>query len=108
MARCRVSYADAEGSHSVEVTADTLYEAIAMAVVEFKGRDDLKPAAAGDGIHDDCDAQARRAYNPAETGPGIGGAIYRWRPWGGIEAGAGAEPARYCFLSPSSRIKNCI
>ena len=36
MARCRVSYADAEGSHSVEVTADTLYEAIAMAVVEFK------------------------------------------------------------------------
>jgi hypothetical protein len=36
MARCRVSYSDSEGNHSVEVTADTLYEAVAMAVVEFK------------------------------------------------------------------------
>jgi hypothetical protein len=36
MARCRVSYVNAEGIHSVEVTADTLFEAVAQAVVEFK------------------------------------------------------------------------
>jgi len=34
--RCRVSYTDSEGSHSVEVHAETLYEAVAMAVAEFK------------------------------------------------------------------------
>ena len=36
MARCRVSYMNAEGIHSVEVTADTLFEAVAQAVVEFR------------------------------------------------------------------------
>lgn len=34
--RCRVTYKDSEGSHSVEVSAETLYEAVAMAVAEFK------------------------------------------------------------------------
>jgi hypothetical protein len=34
--RCRVSYVDAEGIHSVEVTAETLFGAVAQAVVEFK------------------------------------------------------------------------
>jgi hypothetical protein len=34
--RCRVTYTDSEGSHSVEVHAETLYEAAAMAVAEFK------------------------------------------------------------------------
>lgn len=34
--RCRVSYTDSEGSHSVEVHAETLYEAVAIAVAEFK------------------------------------------------------------------------
>jgi len=34
--RCKVSYTDSEGSHSVEVRAETLYEAVAMAVAEFK------------------------------------------------------------------------
>ena len=33
---CRVAYSDAEGVHSVEVTADTLFGAVAQAVVEFK------------------------------------------------------------------------
>jgi len=36
MARCRVSYTDRQGVHAVEVTADTLFEAVAQAVVEFK------------------------------------------------------------------------
>jgi hypothetical protein len=36
MARCRVSYKNSEGIHSVEVTAETLYEAVAQAIVEFK------------------------------------------------------------------------
>jgi hypothetical protein len=30
-----VTYTDAQGIHSVEVTADTLFEAVAQAVVEF-------------------------------------------------------------------------
>jgi hypothetical protein len=36
MARCRVSYRNDEGIHSVEVTADTLYEAVGQAVVAFR------------------------------------------------------------------------
>lgn len=36
MAQCRVSYADAEGVHSVTVTAETLFEAVAQAVVAFR------------------------------------------------------------------------
>jgi hypothetical protein len=35
--RCRDSYADADGVvHSVEVDADSLYEAVALAVAEFR------------------------------------------------------------------------
>jgi hypothetical protein len=34
--RCRVSYTDSEGSHSVEVHVETLFEAVAMAVGEFE------------------------------------------------------------------------
>jgi len=36
MAHCRVRFEDAEGIHSIEVTADTLFEAVAQAVVEFR------------------------------------------------------------------------
>jgi hypothetical protein len=35
--RCRVSYTDPEGIiHAVEVDADSLYEAVALAVAEFR------------------------------------------------------------------------
>jgi hypothetical protein len=46
VSRCRVSYTDAEGVHSVEVTAETLFEAIAQAVAEFEG-DKTVPSAPG-------------------------------------------------------------
>jgi hypothetical protein len=36
MAKCRASHTNDQGIHSVEVTADTLFEAVAQAVVEFK------------------------------------------------------------------------
>jgi hypothetical protein len=37
MARCRVSFTDADGiPHTVEVQADSLYEAVSMAVAEFR------------------------------------------------------------------------
>jgi hypothetical protein len=36
MARCRVSYQNDEGIHAIEVAAETLYEAVAEAVVEFR------------------------------------------------------------------------
>lgn len=37
MARCRVSFSDPEGiDHAVEVQADSLYEAVALAVAEFR------------------------------------------------------------------------
>jgi hypothetical protein len=35
-AKCRVSYTNEEGIHSVEVAADTLFEAAAQAQVEFR------------------------------------------------------------------------
>ena len=37
ISRCRVSFTDTEGiSHSVEVQAESLYEAVALAVSEFR------------------------------------------------------------------------
>jgi hypothetical protein len=40
VASCRVSYRDVEGiEHAVEVTADSLYEAVAMAVSRFRRED---------------------------------------------------------------------
>ena len=37
MAVCRVSFSDSSGiEHTVEVTADSLYEAAALAIVEFR------------------------------------------------------------------------
>ncbi len=36
MARCRVSYENDDGHHSVEVDAESLYEAVAEAVAEFR------------------------------------------------------------------------
>jgi hypothetical protein len=36
MARCRVSYKNDDGVHTVEVNAETLYEAVAEAVAEFR------------------------------------------------------------------------
>lgn len=37
MARCRVSFVDPDGiPHAVEVQADSLFEAVAMAVAEFR------------------------------------------------------------------------
>lgn len=37
VSRCRVSFTDAEGiPHAVEVQADSLYEAVALAVAEFR------------------------------------------------------------------------
>lgn len=36
MTRCRVGYKNDEGIHSVEVSAETLFEAVAQAIVEFK------------------------------------------------------------------------
>jgi len=36
VSRCRVTYTDDEGIHSVEVSAETLFESVAQAVIEFK------------------------------------------------------------------------
>ena len=36
MARCRVSYKNDDGLHSVEVEAESLYEAVAEAMAEFR------------------------------------------------------------------------
>ena len=43
MARCRVSFADQDGIlHAVEVDADSLYEAVAHAVAEFRASGPIK------------------------------------------------------------------
>ncbi len=47
MARCRVSYTDAEGvAHGIDVEAESLYEAVALAVAEFR-QDDLNQSLPG-------------------------------------------------------------
>lgn len=47
MGVCRVSFTDSEGvGHSVEVEADSLYEAVALAVAEFR-RDEAATAEPG-------------------------------------------------------------
>ena len=45
--RCRVSFADSDGVvHGVDVDAESLYEAVAIAVAQFR-EDDLRPAMPG-------------------------------------------------------------
>jgi hypothetical protein len=45
VARCRVSFTDADGiSHSVEVQAESLYEAVAEAVSEFRHAEEVRAA----------------------------------------------------------------
>jgi hypothetical protein len=45
VARCRVSFTDPEGIlHAVEVDADSLYEAVAHAVAEFRAAGPIKAA----------------------------------------------------------------
>ena len=45
--RCRVSFTDSEGIlHGVEVDAESLYEAVAIAVVNFR-EDDVSPSTPG-------------------------------------------------------------
>jgi hypothetical protein len=40
MARCRVSYTDMEGvAHAIDVEAESLYEAVAISVAEFRQDD---------------------------------------------------------------------
>lgn len=40
VSRCRVSFTDMDGlHHAVEVEAETLYEAVALAVVEFRNEE---------------------------------------------------------------------
>jgi hypothetical protein len=47
MARCRVSYTDMEGlAHAIDVEAESLYEAVALAVAEFR-KDDVNPSTPG-------------------------------------------------------------
>src|SRR5450631_965012 len=45
--RCRVSFTDSEGVlHGVDVDAESLYEAVAIAVAQFR-EDDVSPSAPG-------------------------------------------------------------
>ncbi len=45
--RCRVSFADSDGLlHAVDVDAESLYEAVAIAVAQFR-EDDVSPSAPG-------------------------------------------------------------
>lgn len=45
--RCRVSYVDLEGvHHGIDVEAESLYEAVAIAVVQLR-EDDVSPATIG-------------------------------------------------------------
>lgn len=45
--RCRVSFTDSEGiHHGVDVDAESLYEAVAIAVANFR-EDDLSPSSPG-------------------------------------------------------------
>ena len=46
--RCRVSFTDSEGvAHSVDVDAESLYEAVAMAVAQFR-EDEVSPSQPGE------------------------------------------------------------
>ena len=45
--RCRVSFADSQGIlHSIDVDAESLYEAVAIAVAQFR-EDDVSPSVPG-------------------------------------------------------------
>ena len=47
--RCRVSFTDSDGVlHGVDIDAESLYEAVAIAVAQF-GEDDINPLSPGVG-----------------------------------------------------------
>jgi hypothetical protein len=88
--RCRVSFTDSDGIlHGVDVDAESLYEAVAIAVAQFR-EDDIntlsrvqKPGGAQD-----------------QAGPGgeVGGAQHAGRPGGDYGAGEGAGAARTVYV----------
>src|ERR1700690_3174624 len=52
-ARCRVSFTDSDGiAHTAYVLAESLYEAVGLAVAEFRQDRPVPSAHTDDGIHD--------------------------------------------------------
>jgi hypothetical protein len=75
MAKCRVSYTNEQGVHSVEVTADTLFEAVALAVAEFCDDKTVAAARPGDRVLGIDPAKARGAFHSVAEGSGVGAAV---------------------------------
>jgi hypothetical protein len=68
-ALCRVSFIDSDGiHHSARVHAESVYEAVALAVAEFSARSVDLQARADDRVHSRYRPPARRAPYQAESG----------------------------------------
>ena len=84
LSRCRVSYADADGVvHSVEVDADSLYEAVALAVAEFRQDEIVTDVPRPDDrVLRHRYAQADRTSNPFQKSTTVGSADDEgWSSW---------------------------
>jgi hypothetical protein len=73
VAHCRVSFTGSDGiTHIVNVDADSLYEAIGLAVAEFRSDKLTEIPGSHDGIHGVHRASGRRAPDSLESGYKVG------------------------------------
>jgi hypothetical protein len=95
MARCRVSFSDSDRiGHAVEVDADSLYEAVALAVAELREDPLLRdPPGPMTEFTRDRPARPDRTQNPASSGGEVGRADNTPGAGGNCEAAEGADAA---------------
>jgi hypothetical protein len=100
-----VSYTDAEGVDSVEVMAETLFDAVAQAVAEFKERQDGSDCTgAGDGVQGSGATEARRTSDQTEARRRVGAVRKHDGPRGDVASGARTADAfdKGMMLCPSA------
>ena len=86
--RCRVSFTDSDGIlHGVDVDAESLYEAVAIAVAQFR-EDDVSPLSPrpDDRIHGGRLQESGGAQDQAGPSGEVGGAQHAGWPGGDYEA----------------------
>jgi hypothetical protein len=92
--RCRVSFADSEGVlHGIDVDAESLYEAVAIAVAQFRD-DDVSPSSPAPMTEFTVAVSASHgAQDTLWTGYEMGRTYYQGRSGRDHEAAAGAAVA---------------
>ena len=88
LARCRVSFIDTDSAtHTAHVQAESLYEAVALAVAEFRDDPMVSQTRHDDRVHDRHREACGRASHQAQSGREMGAEHDEGRTGGDYEAG---------------------